>query len=144
MPQHLPVWWEPGVFSSLEQLVSHGACLLPTASPPEAPSGSDPGREQGGHSELQNAKVKPPVALKKLSPILIDHGHLAIIVVANPRLLPSFMFRNTWLTLYYPGRTFRTFFSPFFKFKSECEAFYLGFFVCVGGVWVPSVFFSCN
>lgn len=94
VPQHLPVWWEPGVFSSLEQSVSRGACLLPTASPPEATARPDPGREQGGHSELENAKVKPPVALKTLSLILIDHGHLAIIIVANPRLLHSFLFRN--------------------------------------------------
>ena len=70
------VWWELGVFSSLDQLVSRGACLLPTASPPEATAGPDLGREQDGHSELENAKVKPPVALQNLSLILIDRGHL--------------------------------------------------------------------
>lgn len=94
MPQPLPVWWEPGVCGSLEPSVSRGACLLPTASLPEATAGPDLGREQGGHSELENAKVKPPVALKKLSLILIDHGHLVIVIVANPRLLPNFLFRN--------------------------------------------------
>lgn len=76
VPQPLPVWWELGVFSSLEQLVSRGACLLPTASPLEATAGPDLGREQDGHFELENAKVKPPVALQNLSLILIDHGHL--------------------------------------------------------------------
>lgn len=74
-----------------------GAVGVPWGLPPShslSAAGPDPGGEQGGHSELENAKVKPPVALKTLSLILIDHGHLAINIVANPRLLPNFLFRN--------------------------------------------------
>lgn len=82
VPQPLPVWWEPGVCGSLEPSVSR-ACLLPHSLSTRGHSRQTFGREQGGHSELENAKVKPPVALKKLSLILIDHGHLVIVIVAT-------------------------------------------------------------